>query len=313
MQETQSQADHEQAEDAAAAPRQEQTGGADTVGIAATAPGGYKVIRRNGKVTTFDASKIELAITKAYIDVEGQQGAASSRIRETVKTITEQVVEDVTRRLPGGGAVHIEDIQDYVELTLMRAGEHKVARAYVLYREQRAQERAAKQAEVGPEAQAGHRITVNFGDGTARPLDRSRLQRVIGEACDGVDGVKAEKVLQDTLRNVYDGISEDELSTALILSARQRLETEPNYGSVAARLLMDKLRHETLTYLADGAVEYATHAEMAERYPEYFKSYIACGVKNELLDERLQEYDLEQHGNALIADRDRDFTYLGLQ
>src|SRR5699024_4676934 len=127
-------------------------GGADTVGIAATAPGGHKVIRRNGKVTPFDKAKIELAITKAYIDVEGQQGAASSRIRETVKSITEQVVAGVTRSLPGGGAVHIEDIQDYVELALMRAGEHKVARAYVLYREQRAQERAAKQAEAGPAA-----------------------------------------------------------------------------------------------------------------------------------------------------------------
>src|SRR5699024_10355533 len=194
-------------------PSQAQEGAADTATmaatVAATAPGSYKVIRRNGKVTPFDKAKIELAITKAYIDVEGQQGAASSRIRETVKAITEQVEAGVTRSLPGGGAVHIEDIQDYVELALMRAGEHEVARAYVLYGEHRAQEGAAKQAEAGTDAAAENRITVNFIDGSSRALDRSRLQRVIGEACDGVDGVDAERVLQDTLRNVYDGISED--------------------------------------------------------------------------------------------------------
>jgi ribonucleoside-diphosphate reductase alpha chain len=284
--------------------------------IEATAPGGHKVIRRNGKVTPFDASKIELAITKAFIDVEGQQGAASSRIRQTVKDITQQVVQGVTRSLPGGGAVHIEDIQDYVELALMRSGEHKVARSYVLYREERAHERAAKQAEkgaTGAEAAETADINVAFKDGTTRALDRDRLGRVIDEACAGIDGVSAEQVLKDTLKNAFDGISEDELSTALVLSARQRLEAEPNYGMVAARLLMDKIRHEGLTFLADGAVEYATHAEMRERYPAYFKDFIATGVEHELLDSELLEYDLDKLGQALIADRDLQFTYLGLQ
>ncbi|MES1953266.1 ribonucleoside-diphosphate reductase subunit alpha [Salinisphaera hydrothermalis] len=283
--------------------------------IEATKPGAYKVIRRNGKVTPFDASKIELAVTKAFIDVEGQQGAASSRIRQTVKDITEQVVNGVTRSLPGGGAVHIEDIQDYVELALMRFGEHKVARSYVLYREERARERAAKKAETGEgeSRNVAGDIQVTFNNGSTAELDRDRLTRVIGEACEGIDGVTADTVLADTLKNAYDGITEDELSTALILSARQRLEAEPNYGSVAARLLMDKLRHEALTFLADGEVVYATHAEMREGYTAYFKDFIARGVHHELLDPRLGEYDLDALGNALIADRDLGFTYLGLQ
>ncbi|MDA3920480.1 MAG: ribonucleoside-diphosphate reductase subunit alpha [Salinisphaera sp.] len=284
--------------------------------IEATAPGAHKVIRRNGKVTPFDASKIELAVTKAFIDVEGQQGAASSRIRDTVKEISRQVVQGVTRSLPGGGAVHIEDIQDYVELALMRSGEHKVARSYVLYREERAHERAAKQAEksaAGGAVVEAADINVAFKDGTTRALDRDRLTRVIDEACAGVQGVTAEQVVKDTLKNAFDGISEDELSTALVLSARQRLEAEPNYGQVAARLLMDKLRHEGLTFLADGQVEYATHAEMAEQYPAYFKSFIAAGVEHELIDPELLEYDLDRLGRALIADRDLTFTYLGLQ
>ncbi|WP_348761341.1 ribonucleoside-diphosphate reductase subunit alpha [uncultured Salinisphaera sp.] len=283
--------------------------------LAATQPGSHKVIRRNGKVTPFDASKIELAVTKAFIDVEGQQGAASSRIRQTVKNITEQVVQGVTRSLPGGGAVHIEDIQDYVELALMRSGEHKVARSYVLYREERAHERAAKTAEGGQDVAAAPAsdIQVSFKNGTTAELDRDRLQRVIAEACEGIDGVNAQTVFDDTLKNAYDGITEDELSTALILSARQRLEAEPNYGATAARLLMDKLRHEALTFLADGQVEYATHAEMREQYATYFANYIHRAVHHELLDPRLAEYDLEQLGNALIADRDLEFTYLGLQ
>ncbi len=293
---------------------QPSSGHPGSASIEATAPGGHKVIRRNGKVTPFDASKIELAITKAFLDVEGRSGAASSRIRETVKAITDQVVQGVTRSLPGGGAVHIEDIQDYVELALMRAGEHKVARSYVLYREQRAQERAAKKAASGAGHEAvSHEINVAFTDGTTRALDQARLERVIAEACAGVGGVAENQVLQDTLKNVFDGISEDELSTALILSARQRLEAEPNYGTVAARLLMDKLRHEALTFLADGAVEYATHAEMAQAYPAYFKNYIARGVEHELLDGQLLEFDLDRLGEALIADRDLAFTYLGLQ
>ncbi|MDN5938392.1 MAG: ribonucleoside-diphosphate reductase subunit alpha, partial [Salinisphaera sp.] len=281
--------------------------------IEATAPGRHKVIRRNGKVTPFDLSKIEVAMTKAFLDVEGRSGAASSRIRDTVKHLAQQVEAGVTRSLPGGGAVHIEDIQDYVELALMRGGEHKVARSYVLYREQRAQERAAKRAEAGEPEPREQAIHVAFNDGTTRPLDRARLERVIGEACAGVEAVATEKVLADTLKNAYDGIREDELSTALVLSARQRLETEPNYGTVAARLLMDKLRHEALTFLAGGAAAYATHTEMAARYPAYFKDYIAAGAAHELLDSRLLDYDLDRLGQALIAERDLQFTYLGLQ
>ncbi len=285
--------------------------GSNGAELAATAPGGTKVIRRNGKVTAFDAEKIKVAINKAFIDVEGQQAAASSRVRESVDSITAQVVQAITSRLPGGGSAHIEDIQDQVELALMRAGEHRVAREYVLYREAHAQERAAQQddAETGDQSE----LNVAFADGTTAPLDRDRLRRVIGEACTGVDGVVEETVLADTLNNVYDGVTENELSTALVLAARQRIDSEPNYGTVAARLLLDRCRHEALTFLANGEVVYATHAEMRAHYPAYFKDFIAVGIERELLDSRLAEFDLDQLGDALIADRDLSFTYLGVQ
>ena len=106
----------------------------------------YQVIRRNGKVTAFDTTKISIALTKAFINVEGRTAAASTRIHQAVESLTQTVLNAFTRRMPDGGTLHIEDIQDQVELALMRNGEQKVARAYVLYREERARERAASAA-----------------------------------------------------------------------------------------------------------------------------------------------------------------------
>ncbi len=279
--------------------------------VSATAPGGFKVIRRNNKVTPFDPSKIAVAMTKAFLAVEGRGAAASRRVHDTVQHLTEQVVQGVTRSLAGGGTVHIEDIQDQVELALMRAGEHKAARAYVLYREERARERsAANSAEAADAAAPG--LSVTLADGQHAPLDEARLRRLVIEACEGLEGVDAERIIADSLRNAYDGITEDELSQALTLSARQLIEAEPDYTYVSARLLLDKLRHEALAFVGAEAV-YATHAEMREQYPAYFKDFIRTGIERERLDPVLAQYDLERLGQALDGERDRQFTYLGLQ
>ena len=114
----------------------------------------YKIIRRNGSVVGFEPAKISIAMTKAFLAVNGGQGAASARIREEVASLTDVVVVALMKRKPEGGAIHIEEIQDQVELALMRGGEHEVARAYVLYREKRAQERAAQKAQAKPDAAA---------------------------------------------------------------------------------------------------------------------------------------------------------------
>src|SRR5512144_356729 len=132
----------------------------------------YKVVRRNGSVVPFEPAKISIAMTKAFLAVNGGQGAASARVRELVEQLTEAVVNALVRRQPHGGTMHIEDIQDQVELALMRSGEHDVARSYVLYREERARARA-KQREAQPEARA-QVINVVEG-GQRRPLDHDRL------------------------------------------------------------------------------------------------------------------------------------------
>lgn len=279
--------------------------------LAATAPGAIKVIRRNGKVTNFDANKIAIALTKAFLAVEGGQAAASARVRDRVNELTASVVAALTRHLSSGGTLHIEDIQDQVELGLMRAGEHKVARDYVLYREERARARAAETAARSVQIETPA-LNVKMDDGRLLPLDQARLQRVVTEACAGLSGVDADEVLGSALRDLYDGIAEAELSQALTLAARARIEKEPNYTYVSARLLCDAMRHEALSFL--GMTETRpTFEDMKAIYADYFREFIHKASELELVDSKLCLFDLDQLGRALLPERDAKFDYLGLQ
>jgi ribonucleoside-diphosphate reductase alpha chain len=274
----------------------------------------YSVLRRNGKLTSFDKEKIVVAMTKAFLAVEGGQAAASSRVHETVEKLTNLVVDNLKRRQPNGGTFVIEDIQDQVELALMRNGEHKIARAYVLYREKQAEKRAAEQAQapsVQPvEGESG--IHVKLDNGQREPLDTARLRQVIADACKGLEHTDADRVYRDTLKNLYDGVAECDVCPMLVMSARSLIDIEPEYSNVAARLLLDSLRTETLGFIKDGSPN-ATYAEMADRYPQYFANYVKKAADLELLDKELLKFDLQRLGEALKPQRDHQFTYLGLQ
>lgn len=272
---------------------------------------GYQVIRRNGSVSPFDASKISVALTKAFLAVEGSSAAASRRVHDIVAELTDQIVASLTRRADTGRTFHIEDIQDQAELALMRSEHHKVARAYVLYREERARERAKTEAK-GKAAVAAPALRLKMADGTLVPLDAKRLAAVVEEACAGLDDVSAEAILTEAHRNLYDGISEDELALASILAARTLVETDPDYAKASARLLLDKLRREALSFVF-GQPEQATQAEMAERYADYFRAYVQTGIANELLDPEIGRFDLARLAAALRPERDLQFDYLGLQ
>ncbi|WP_367717872.1 ribonucleoside-diphosphate reductase subunit alpha [Nitratireductor sp. GISD-1A_MAKvit] len=270
---------------------------------------GYRVIRRNGGVTPFDPAKIEVALTKAFLAVEGSTAAGSRRVHEIVEELAGQVVSALTRRADTGRVFHIEEIQDQVELALMRGEHHRVARAYVLYREERARERAAETASVEVTTSA---LQMTLDDGTLVPLDEARLAEIVHEACTGLEAVSAEPILTETRRNLYDGIRQDELSLAPILAARTLVEQEPDYAFVSARLLLDRLRREALTFVS-GRHEQATQAEMAERYASYFPDFVAKGVASELIDPELARFDLARLGAALRPERDLNFQFLGLQ
>ncbi|WP_044874760.1 ribonucleoside-diphosphate reductase subunit alpha [Pseudomonas sp. LFM046] len=278
--------------------------------LAATAPGQLRVIKRNGTVVAYTDDKITVAITKAFLAVEGGTAAASSRIHETVARLTEQVTATFKRRMPSGGTIHIEEIQDQVELALMRAGEQKVARDYVIYRESRAQERSKRSAGADV-AQPHPSIRITRADGNLVPLDMGRLNTIISEACEALAEVDGALIERETLKNLYDGVAEKDVNTALVMTARTLVEREPNYSYVTARLLMDTLRAEALGFL--GVVESATHHEMADLYAKALPVYVEKGVEFELLDPKLKEFDLEKLGRALNHERDQQFTYLGLQ
>ncbi|MBS0305186.1 MAG: ribonucleoside-diphosphate reductase subunit alpha [Proteobacteria bacterium] len=274
---------------------------------AASAFAGYQIIRRNGAVVGFEPDKIAVALMKAFLAVHGTQGAASASVRETVEQLTEAVVRALLRSRPGGGTFHIEDVQDSVELALMRGGHHEVARAYVLYREQRAQARARQAGVAAPRAAA-----VQVSDnGTRRPLDMEALRALVESACAGSDaapaaGVSAEPILAETRRNLYDGVPIDEVHKATILAARTLIEKNPAYSRVSARLLLHTMRKEVLG-------EEVSQAAMAERYAGYFAHFVQRGIAAELLDERLAQFDLARLGAALAPGRDLQFDYLGLQ
>jgi ribonucleoside-diphosphate reductase alpha chain len=263
----------------------------------------FQVIRRNGQLTEFNANKISAAMMKAFLAVERSQ-TPSARIRDITQQLTKQVIVGISRRLKETGKVHIEEIQDQVELALMRAGEHKVARAYVLYREQH----AAKRAEQEP------KTVVSMIDeaGASQPLDEQRLRQVIIEACSGLNDVDSEAIIHDSLKNLFDGITERDLNNVLIMTVRALIEKEPNYTYVASRLLLDRLRSEAITHIGHSE-HHLTAEQMGVFYPEYFKKYLEHGIQYELLAPELMNFDIARLGQALHPERDLNFTYLGLQ
>ena len=288
--------------------------------IVATAPGQLRVIKRNGTVVPYDHDKIQVALTKAFLAVEGGTAAASSRIRELVALLTQQVTGTFQRRLPSGGTMHIEDVQDQVELALMRSGEHKVARDYVLYREERARVRAANAAQASAdEATPETSIHVIAPDGSRVPLPLTRIHTLVVEACQGLKDVDPERIIADAMANMYDGIAAKDVATSLAMTARALVEVEPNYTYVTARLLLDELRSEALTFLGvddagtSGGVAQATQAEMDAIYGHALAAFIRKGVELELLAPELTRFDIDRLGRALKPARDLQFTYLGLQ
>ncbi|MCL7941954.1 ribonucleoside-diphosphate reductase subunit alpha [Halomonas sp. ATCH28] len=280
----------------------------DEPSVSVTAPKALRVIKRNGDVMPFDADKIAVAMSKAFIAVEGDNAATSSRVRDFVRQSTESIEQTFLRRMPDGGTMHIEDIQDQVELALMRAGEQRVARAYVLYREAHARARAAAGGDI---VKPHPSLNVTLADGTTRPLDLGRIETLVSDACEGLANVETQKIVDDSLKNLYDGVTVDGVSQALMMTARTLVEKDPDYTYVTARLLQDNLRREALSFL--GIADEATYGEMAELYAPAFKAYIARGIEFEQLDPRLAEFDLERLGEALDHHRDNAFTYLGLQ
>ena len=261
-------------------------------------PGQLRVIKRNGGVVPYDNDKIAVAISKAFLAVEGQQGSNSSRIHDRVEQLTEMVENTFKRRLPSGGTIHIEEIQDQVELALMRTGEQKVARSYVIYREERAHLRQASNGNHHPTLQ------VLDAQGQLKPLDLNALQQSIEKAAFDLEGIDTQAVIDETVRNLYNGVNEDDISTTMMMATRTRIEQEPNYTYVTARLLRDDLVKEGLTFLG-------LPVDTLEN--DALEPFLQRGVELELISPELLKFDLAQLKAAIKPERSNQFTYLGLQ
>lgn len=265
----------------------------------------FQIIRRNGSVVAFVPNKIAIALMKAFLAVQGPNSGASTSVRTAVDQLTQGVVRALVRSRPGGGTFPIEDVQDQVELGLMRAGHQDVARAYVLYREKRAQERLKEKAE--QQATSSQPRLFVTRKGLREAFDLDAFTALVTQACSGLSpDVKAEPIVAETLRNLYDGVPIESVFKAALLAARTLLEKEPDYTFATARLLMHTIREEVLGVST-------TQAEMNTRYASYFPEFIQKGIDNDLLDPRLAEFDLAKLGAALVASRDLQFDYLGLQ
>ena len=277
--------------------------------VETTAPGKLRVIKRNGKVVPFEDDKIKVAITKAFLAVESGNAAASERIHTKVNELTKNVVDVFKRRMPSGGTLHIEEIQDQVELQLMRSEELDVAKSYILYRAGRTQERKKETIDIDiPDVP---NINITKTDGSIVPLDVEKVASLINDACDGLEEVSVKEVLDEALKNLYDGVSISDMRTSLVMSARTKVEKEPNYSFVTARILMDQIRNEALGFL--GVSEESTYHEMEKHYPAAFKAYIDKGIELDILNPELKEFDLDKLADAIDYERDNQFTYLGLQ
>ncbi|MBY0380112.1 MAG: ribonucleoside-diphosphate reductase subunit alpha, partial [Burkholderiales bacterium] len=261
----------------------------------------YNVVRRTGDVVSFNTNKIAVAITKAYIAVHGHNSITSNSVRAQISNITEIVVNVLRNRRPNGGSIHIEEIQDQVELALMRNGEYEVARSYIIYREERAKERAVEATPI-----QSHLIHVINKSGDKKLLDNIHIYNVIKTACNNLANVDSKIILDEALRNLYDGVHENELYTSIILASRSLIEQEPAYNFVTARLLL----HTIVSEVLDKEV---ASSDMQQAYETYFVDYLDKGIASELISPQLKEYDLIKLANALDSSRDLQFKYLGLQ
>jgi ribonucleoside-diphosphate reductase alpha chain len=267
------------------------------------------VIRRNQTLTDFDKTRISRAITKAFWDVDGSSTSTSSSIHDIVEELTNDVVRAFLDKLSThGGTIHIEAIQDQVESTLMRREYHQVARSYVLYRDERRKKREAEQQ---MQHTAEPTISITLDDGGLVPLDTKALLATVTEACLNLESVNPALIVKDTVRNLFDGVHQKDVLHALIMTTRTLIEQEPNYSTVAARLLLKTLQSEVMHFLQLPVPK--TQTDMSRQYSTALETALRKGIQLERLDPQLLTFDLVELGRALKPERDFQFTYLGLQ
>ncbi|WP_321935574.1 ribonucleoside-diphosphate reductase subunit alpha [Paraburkholderia sp. J8-2] len=259
------------------------------------------VVKRNGDAVPFDASKIRVAITKNTLDVRGikaHPGDISQADRDIIDSAVDEVVERIARKTQA--SLPIEDIQDLVELALMRR-DHALARAYVLYRAQRSEARnsAGKSA-----TDAGAR-EVTRADGSTYRISADDLVARLEPLTHGLELPALTEIAERALKQAYHGMPEEKLAEALGMAVRERMEMYPDASWLAARLVIADLVSE----VSRGTVVMAGAGSF---YREGFAAFVKKGIEAELLDDRLGQFDLEKLAAAVRPEQDEAFDYLSI-
>jgi ribonucleoside-diphosphate reductase alpha chain len=280
-------------------------------------PRNLKVQRRDGRgEVRFNPMKIASAIERAFRASKQIEGNTPQDVIDAVNLLSNKVVQSIVQQAKTGIEIHIELIQDEVERQMMAEGFYQVAKDFILYRAQRAAARVQDTvaAEVSEDVVAptdtealGKEFVVTGLDGNTFKVSERDLRRKIQYACRGLDHVVgSEEILQDSLRNFYDNIRADEVDTSNIMAARAKIEKEPAYSNVAARLLLDVIYRETM------GVE-AHDPKLEARHREYFARYLKRAIEVERITPELLDFNLDEIAKAMKIDRDLQFTFLGLQ
>jgi len=265
----------------------------------------YSVIKRDGKVVSFKQEKIALAIAKALI--AQNKGVYNEILIEKAQELTEKVVSEIRTRWPDGKSIHIEEVQDIAEKVIMAAGYHEVAKRYIIYREDRAKARRNKgKVQIEESIEWVKNLIIKTEKGVERPIDLDETRFRFETCCKGLADVSVDKLFKEAIKNYFNGMSERQVSQANIMAARSFIEKEPNYGFVAARLLL-------LMEYQEAMGSEVSFERMRAEYPDYLNTYIQKGIQYELLNADLKTFDLKLLGKAIVPDRDFIFRYMGLQ
>jgi len=267
-----------------------------------------QVRKRDGRIIEFDETRIYLAIEAALKADAGleQDEPAPESMQADAQLLTHEVVERCLVRLSKDESLEIERIQDVVEEKLMSGGFHGAAKRYIVYREERRKARAIR-GDRTVDGKTQEQMFVTLPGGEKEVLDPSRLKRDIYGACRGVeDKCQANDLFDDTMRNLYDGVQTVEIDKALVMSAKARIETEPAYTYVAARLLLNQIYEEVLP-------KFDSPVELPQLHRDHFADYLRQGVDAGRLSPDLLQYDHAKLANVFDLARDQQFAYMGIQ
>ncbi len=282
-------------------------------------PENLRILRRDGKtLVRFNPMKIANAIELAFRASLRVEGPTPTELIDQVNLLTNRVVARVAQLSRQGTQLHVELVQDEVERQMMAEGFYQIAKDFILYRAARAALREREELTETSETPAtapkaapavedtGRQFQIVARDGKAAVITEAELRKRIAHACRNLPSVSGDQILQESLRNFYDGIRADEVDVSNIMAARARIEAEPEYSFVAARLLLDNLYRETMGIAA-------ADPKLEETHRKYFKEYLTQAVKFERISPELLTFDTDKLAKALKLERDLQFNYLGVQ